>query len=392
MKILMILESIFTGDTRVENEALSLISESHEVGIICYSTTSKSIVEHYKNIKLYRLGISKFIRKSSVAALSFPVYFNFWKKHILKILTSENYDVIHVHDLPLISICYDIAKEKRLKLVLDLHENYPALLEISEHTKTIPGRLLCSVRKWEAYERTFVNMVDHIIVVIEEAKTRLIKLGVDPDKIEIVSNYLKFENYAQFTKQPRQDGKIVFVYLGGVTFHRGLQYVLEAARLINDLSDRFSVKIIGDGRYVAGLKRMVDQYGLKNICFTGWLSEYEAFEKLSDGDVALIPHIKTDHTDNTIPHKLFFYMYYGFPVISSDCNPIKRILEESGSGITFPSGDFRSLAQIMRSFITDPSEMKKYSDSNNAVRGKYNWEPEAKKLLSLYRKLNNTRS
>jgi len=392
MKILMVLESIFTGDTRVENEALSLISEGHEVGIICYSTTGKSVVENYKNIKLYRTGISKFIRKSSVAALTFPVYFNFWKKQIQKILASEYYEAIHLHDLPLIRVCYGITKRKRLKLVLDLHENYPALMEISEHTKTIPGRLLCSIRKWKAYERTYVNMVDHIIVVIEEAKTRLTKFGVVPDKIKIVSNYLKFENYTQFTRKSHQDGKIIFVYLGGITFHRGLQYVMEAANLLHDLSDRFSVKIIGDGRYVANLKQMVERYGLRNILFTGWLSEYEAFENLSDGDVALIPHIKTDHTDNTIPHKLFFYMYYGFPVISSDCNPIERILEESGSGITFPSGDFRSLALIMRSFITDPSEMKKYSDSNNAVREKYNWDLEAKKLLSLYQELDNTKS
>ena len=85
-------------------------------------------------------------------------------------------------------------------------------------------------------------------------------------------------------------------------------------------------------------------------------------------------------------------MYYGFPVISSDCNPIKRILEESGSGITFPSEDFQSLAQIMRSFITDPSEMKKYPGSNNAVREIYNWDLEAKKLLLLYQKLDNTKS
>ena len=387
MKILMVVESVFTGDTRVENEAISLISEGHEVCILCYSTTHKSSVEFYKNIKLYRIGISKFIKKSSVAALSFPFYFNFWKNHIKKILDSENYNIIHVHDLPLISICYDIAKRSNLNLVLDLHENYPALMAISEHTRTISGRLLCSIRKWKAYEKKYIGKVNNIIVVIEEAKERLIKLGADAGNIKIVSNYLKIENYSQFRKKSRKDHKIVFVYLGGVTYHRGLQYVMEAAHILHDLSDRFDIKIIGDGRYSDNLRMMIKKYGLKNIFFTGWLSEYEAFENLADGDVALIPHIKSDHTDNTIPHKLFFYMHYGFPVISSDCNPIKRILEESGSGITFPSGDAESLAHIMKKFITDPSVIERYKTSGDLVKTKYNWKNEAEKLLSLYQEL-----
>lgn len=383
----MILESVFTGDTRVENEAVSLMSEGHEVSIICYSKTHTTTVEYYNNIKLYRLGAPEFIKKSSIAALTLPFYFNFWKKNIIKILISENYDAIHVHDLPLISICYNISKLRELKLILDLHENYPVLMQMSEHTKNLPGKLLCSIRKWKNYEKKYVNLVDHIIVVVEEAKTRLIKLGADSNKIKIVSNFLKFENYEQFERKPRKDGKIVFVYLGGITYHRGLQYVLEAAQLLSDFSEKFLIKIIGDGRYMKSLKLITQSIGLKNILFTGWLPEYEAFETLSDGNVALIPHIKSEHTDSTIPHKLFYYMYYGFPVISSNCTPVERIIKESGSGVIFPSGDSESLSQLMKSFIIDPAMMKKYSGSDNLIKEKYNWNNEAKKLLSLYNDL-----
>lgn len=383
----MVLESAFTGDTRVENEALSLISKGHSVSIICYGKTRKTKVEHYKNIKLYRLGISEFIKKSSIAALILPFYFNFWKKNILRILESESYETIHVHDLALVSVCYEISKSLKLNLVIDLHENYPVLLQMSEHTKSMAGKILCSIKKWKAYEKKYINLADHIIVVVEEARERLVKLGAEPGKIEIVSNYLKYENYRQFKRNPRKDGKITFVYIGGITYHRGLQYVLEATRLINDLSDKFYIKIIGDGSYLKSLKRLTRKFKLKNILFTGWLSEYEAFENLSDANVALIPHIKSDHTDNTIPHKLFYYMYYGIPVISSDCKPIERIVKESGSGIIFPSGDAKSLSQIMRSFISDPHMADNYSESRNYVKEKYNWNQEAKKLLSLYDKL-----
>lgn len=389
MKILMVLENYFDGDTRVENEALSLISNGHEVSIICYSKINRSLIDEYNGITLYRVAIPELIKKSSVAALKFPFYFNFWRREINKVMSSRVFNAIHVHDLPLVKVCYEISMDKGLKLVVDLHENFPALLNISEHTNTPLGKLLCSVKQWEAYEKKYVNLLDNIIVVIEEARERLIKLGVNREKIKVVSNHLKIDSFRGLSKNPKDSGKLVFVYLGGATFHRGLQYVLEAANYLKNYSDKFSVRIIGDGRFMPALKRMVKSLSLSNIEFTGWLTDKESFKELAQGDIAIIPHIKSDHTDNTIPHKLFFYMYYGFPVISSDCIPIKRILEEANAGITFPSGDSEKLAEIMGSFIINPSKITDYSPSTKAVEQKYNWEMEARTLVSLYKQFNN---
>ena len=64
-------------------------------------------------------------------------------------------------------------------------------------------------------------------------------------------------------------------------------------------------------------------------------------------DAAIIPHLKNDFTDTTIPHKLFQYMYAGLPVLSSDCLPLKRIIEETKSGSIFPSDDHQSLAKLI---------------------------------------------
>ncbi|HUS86921.1 MAG TPA: glycosyltransferase family 4 protein [Bacteroidales bacterium] len=390
MKILMVLESIFTGDTRVENEALSLISDGHDVSIICYSETKRTYTETHRNISLFRIGISPFIKKSSIGALRFPIYFKFWTKEIKRILSLYDFHAIHIHDLPLIKIGYDIANEYNLKLVLDLHENFPALLNISEHTKTFLGRLLCSIPQWEEYEIEYVNKVDNIIVVIEEARERLISLGADTNKIKVVSNYLKTETFKKVKKKPFNNDRITFIYLGGVTYHRGLQFVIEATKKLKNYSDRFNILIIGDGRFVPTLKIMVRKYELHNVEFTGWLAESDSFEKLGEGDIAIIPHIKSAHTDNTIPHKLFFYMYYGFPVISSDCMPIKRIIEESNAGLTFPSGNSEMLASLMEKFILSPQLINDYSSSTHAVEKKYNWEIESVKLKGIYKDLNQT--
>ncbi|MCD4769845.1 MAG: glycosyltransferase family 4 protein [Bacteroidales bacterium] len=384
MKILMVVETIFTGDTRVENEALSLISAGHEVSVVCRSVSNSSVTETYKNIVLYRIHVSKFILRSSIGILKIPIYSRHWKKAVNKIIRGGDFDVLHIHDLPLVKIGYDLSHIHGLELVLDLHENWPALLNISEHTKTPLGRLLCSIPQWEKYERKYVNRMDKIIVIVEEAKERLINMGVDPGKIFVISNFLKIETLKAFTGKKHINEKLEFVYLGGVTFHRGLQHIINATHLLKKYSDSFLVKIIGDGSYMPVLKSMVQNLSLTNIHFTGWLSDTESFKELSHGDIAIIPHIKSEQTDYSSPHKLFFYMYYGFPIISSDCITIKRIIKEVGAGMTFPSGDSQELAFLMEKFIKTPELINNYTSSRKAVEEKYNWGIEEKKLINLY--------
>ena len=57
---------------------------------------------------------------------------------------------------------------------------------------------------------------------------------------------------------------------------------------------------------------------------------------LKKSSVGTIPHHVTNHTNYTIPNKLFDYMYYGLPVIASGCRPIARILQKEGCGMNFP--------------------------------------------------------
>lgn len=380
----MVVENFFTGDTRVENEALSLINAGHEVSIVCRSKTNFLVTERYKNIQLYRIRVSNFVHRSSIGTLKIPIYSNHWRAAIQKILDQTEIDVIHLHDLPLVKVCYDLANKYHLNMVLDLHENWPALLNISGHTKTFLGRILCSIRQWERYEVKYINLMEKIIVVVDEAKERLVNLGVKREKVSVISNYLKIETLKPFSENKKRNEKIEFVYIGGATFHRGLQYVIQATSFLKEYSDKFTIKIIGDGSYIPALKTLSEELSLTNIIFTGWLSDVESFEELSHGDVAIIPHIKSEHTDNTIPHKLFFYMYYGFPVISSDCDPIRRIVNESGAGMIFKSGDSHELSTLMKRFILDPEQILAYKGSRKEVEEKYNWGIEEKTLIELY--------
>ena len=91
-------------------------------------------------------------------------------------------------------------------------------------------------------------------------------------------------------------------------------------------------------------------------------------------DVGLVPHVKSPHTDSTIPHKLFQYMWRKLPVIVSNCSPLERIVKEAKCGYVYPSGDHVALsAQIKNLYKNSDLRMNFGMSGHLSVKDKYNW-------------------
>ena len=150
MKILMVLDREFPPDLRVENEIDAMLRSGHEVHLACYTRKDKPFLEKSGSLTIHRRPISGFTYKSSVAALSLPFYFSFWKEFLTGILQQGPFDVVHVHDLPLTGPCVELKKKYGLRLIADLHENWPAFVRMSKHTNTPAGKLLSPVFLWHA--------------------------------------------------------------------------------------------------------------------------------------------------------------------------------------------------------------------------------------------------
>jgi len=99
----------------------------------------------------------------------------------------------------------------------------------------------------------------------------------------------------------------------------------------------------------------------------------------------LIPHVKSGHTDNTIPHKIFQYLYAGIPMIVSNCDPLVRIVKETNGGVSYRYDDPKELAIVIADFYNHPEKLNDYiHHGRQAVIDKYNWEVDGAKLVSLY--------
>lgn len=377
----MVLGNDFPPDVRVENEALSLANAGHEVHLACYTRKSAPEKEIFKGIIIHRIPISLFLYKASVAALTAPFYFAFWERFLENIIEKYRIETIHIHDLPLVRVGVRLKEKHDLNLVADLHENWPALLSVSPYTKTLLGRLLSPNFLWVRYEKNILRHADMIIVVVEEARDRLEKLGIDGSRIIVVSNTLKLDNFILPDLQPDPEHFTLY-YAGGLTYHRGLQTVIEAITLIRRQIPQIRLRIAGSGKYRSRLQQLVQRHKLGSFVeFLGHLPLKEVAENLALADAALIPHLKTAHTDSTIPHKIFQYMYANKPVIASNCIPLERIVSETKSGVIFQSASAADLAgKIMKLYKKEVTILP----ARKWVEKKYNWEADAATLVSSY--------
>lgn len=382
-RILMVLDREFPPDIRVENEIDALLKAGFEVHIACYTRKNKPAYEVAGKLTIHRKAISPFVYKSSVACLTAPLYFCFWKKFILEILKKHTFDFIHIHDLPLAKVGRYFRRKHNLRLIVDLHENWPAFVKISEHTRTIQGRLVSPVFLWKIYERRILKSADGIVVVVDEAKDRLLKFRLPESRIHVVSNTANLE--AIEIKTPGQHQDIILYYAGGINYHRGLQKVVQAIHISKNPQIKFW--ILGDGSYKKTLTDLVNELGLNDqVIFKGYQPFQKVMEMLGESDYALIPHLKNEHTDSTIPHKLFQYMYLAKPVIASDCLPIKRIIEETGAGFVYPAYDAEYLGNLLNNL--KPQQYQEMAENGKkAVLQKYNWSNDSKVLIEMYQNL-----
>lgn len=388
MKILMVLESEFPPDVRVENEMQALAEAGHEVHLACSTRKNRPETDVFGKSIVHRRTISSFIYKSSVGCLKFPFYFNFWRSFIFSLCAKEGFDIIHINDLPLSKIGIEVKQKFKTRLVIDLHENWPALIKTAAHTQTIPGRLLSSNKQWIEYERKMLPEADKVITIIEEARDRVIRLGINPDKICIVSNTINFENLSIKAGSKISDTLTIF-YGGAINRHRGLQLVLEAIRMcvLKNLKIRFW--IVGDGSFRKELKNISIEMKIDSqVHFLGHKPFNEMIEILAEADAAIIPHLRTENNDASSPNKLYQYMYLNKPIISSDCISLKRIITETHTGFIYKNDSAKDLFSLLEKLFYDRKMLEEINgNGRKAVLEKYNWNVDKKRLIEAYRKL-----
>jgi glycosyltransferase involved in cell wall biosynthesis len=402
MNLGMMLNAPYPPDLRVKKETEALSHAGFRIHLLCLRKEGQPYSEELGGISIARIDAGKnnfqLAVRDSIMAMTFkhPEFLKAVPDWVIK----NKIRAIHVHDLPLAGTALALRQKLGIRVVVDLHENYPEALSTWFQWKKgfvvkLKNRVFMNPDRWTDHERRAVLESDHVIAVVQEMKNRLIKqYGVDPAKVIVVSN----TEDKSFVNQPLDasvyrdfQNKFRILYSGGIGPHRGVDTAIEGMKYLKFYPD-IELIIIGSGssdvmRHLHGV--IQENKVREHIHFLGYQPFQKFYSFMHFADVNVIPHKSNAHTDNTIPHKLFQAMMAARPLLVSSSDPLKRNVDATNSGLVFQAGDPKDFADKVLLLYNNPRLSKSLGENGRraTVDGNLNWDDEQKTLVDFYRKV-----
>ena len=291
----------------------------------------------------------------------------------------------HLHDPHLIPLGIAL-KLRGARVVYDVHEHYP------NHARgKLPGRPIRGEAKaamWEGLEAVARRGFDGFVCASAELAERF-----PPEKTVVVGNFPILEELELSPPSlPLTERPPVALYLGCSRPDRGVDHLLEAARLLPD-DVGATLRFAGEMR-PAGLA--------DEIRALPWTDKIEVLperrsrawvaELLSDAAVGVAVQTATlNASEGWRSNKLFEYMAAGLPVIVPDVPRWREIVDRFECGFAVPADDPRAIADAIATLLRDRELAAELGRNGRAtVERGLNWEMESVALLDLYERLVGT--
>ena len=394
MKIGMILDAPFPPDPRVENEAVSLVNNGHEVFLFCLKYGDEKESEIINGIQVKRYVSNKFEYKLSALAYTTPLYSFLMKQKISKFIKETKVAVLHIHDIRIAEAVYNSNKNKKLPVVLDLHDNMPEVMKLYPHLQKFPGKYIISPQKWKQKEEEFIRKAAKVISVSPEfLETLATRLPLEKDKLVLVPNTIRKSFFEEYTVEEslieKYKNNFVILYLGDTHLRRGLQTAIAALTKLKDKIPNVKLVIVGKNTTDAILKQQVKDLQLEDfVDFEGWqnVSLFQSYILASE--ICISPLHRNLQHDVAYANKIFQYMSFAKPLLVSDAIAQKRLIEKVDAGLVHKEKDVEDFSnKVLALYKSKPLRTELGNNGKEFVQNEFCWEETSKKLLNLYNNL-----
>ncbi len=389
--VLSVLFGPFPPDIRVEKVAGTLLDHGCNVRVLAQPGPLAATRWAGRVNDLY--AVSPLLRKldtlrnKALSRLNPPFLAGQAFAYLLsRAVQAHHIHLIHWNDLGLAHIGLQVARRAGCAFVLDLHENYPYNMWSTGRDLGIVARRY-SLSEWLAYEKYIVERADLVLTSVREMNERL--HGMHGVSHSGMVEFLNTEDPAFWAAQPdlptlldSYTGRDIVVYCGSCSIHRGLDVIIEAVDLLRQRWPALLFVIVGDGHALPSLRQLVARRGLAgHVLFLGHRPFHEMASYMRRGFVGVVPHHKYGQTDNTVPHKLFQYMCLERPVLVSSCACLRRLVEESQSGLVFQAGNPVSAAECLLRLRDSRLQARLGQQGRAAVAGPFHLRHQQRRLL-----------
>jgi len=161
-------------------------------------------------------------------------------------------------------------------------------------------------------------------------------------------------------KLERADDLFLCTYYGTFIPSHGLEYVVEAARLLSkERSIHF--ELIGRGPNRDKILALAQSYGLDNVTFIEWMDEDELVRRATSADIILGTFGTTPQALMTFQNKIYEGLAMAKPVITGDSPAMRQSLQHGEHIFLCTRADPQSLAAAILSLKNNPKLRKRLS-------------------------------
>jgi glycosyltransferase involved in cell wall biosynthesis len=295
-------------------------------------------------------------------------------RRVLRKALALNADIFHLHDPELLPIGLAL-KSRGKKVVFDAHEDVPKQI-LGKHYLYPWVRRLVS---WgfARFEQFACARFDGVVTATPYIRDKF--LTINPRSVDINNFPMLGELESAVAWQDKADE---VCYVGSIAEIRGVK---ELVRAMESTCTPVRLNLVG-GFAEAGVEAEVQAYpGWSQVNATGFLGRQEVREVLGRSVAGMVTLHPVSNYLDALPIKMFEYMSAGIPVIASDFDLWRSIVEESQCGICVDPLDSAAIAFAIDFLVSRPGEAEKMGkNGRQAVLTRYNWAREEIKLVEFY--------
>ncbi len=261
-------------------------------------------------------------------------------------------DIVHVHSGP-----GGLFFVKRIKVpvIFTCHHTY------WQQIHYLPAQ------KWKHFlfflERMGYANAEKIICVSNSTKEVLsASYRIDQARLVVIPNGIPHERMDH--PNTKSEGKQEILYVGRIDKRKGVDFLIEAFEILALKYPKARLHIVGDGKDRVKLQEYCERKKIK-VVFHGYLPDHQINLLANDSAVQIIPSIFEGFGIVVLEA-----MARGLPVIATNVDGIKDIIQDGTNGLLVNYGDKQALSERIYDLLSH-DKLSKYlvENASNCLKG-----------------------
>ncbi len=237
-----------------------------------------------------------------------------------------------------------------------------------------------TLRQYTSAYKEMFQIAKKIIVVSEDMKKTLIRLGADENKVLNIPYGICPE---LFTEKPVYLNSKIIISVGRLTAKKSPMLNIKAFNEVLKVFSDAQLWIVGDGELRQEAENLVKTLGIeKNVRFWGYQTSAQIVQLLHKADV-FIQHSVTEARGDTegTPNTVLEASCVGLPVVSTFHAGIKEAVAHGETGFLVEEKDYLTMAQYIIELLQNPEIAQEMGKKARAkILKEYNLPLQIEKL------------